>query len=327
MAKIRFGILSTAGIGEKRVIPAIHRAHNAEVVAVASRDLERARAFADEHDIPTAYGTYEALLAADDVDAIYNPLPNNLHAEWAIKSARAGKPMLCEKPLALNAAQGQQMVDAFAERGLLFAEAFMYRFHPQTVRVHELIAQGAIGEPHSVRATFTFTVKDADNIRLSAALGGGALADVGYYCVGAIRHIAGAEPVSVRGEAVMASDVDVSFSGVLRFESGLLGYFEGGLRSFREHSYTVLGSTGKIEVAEAFVPLPLAQTQIKLWRDSAETPEIITIPESDQYQIMVEDFADALLTGSPPRFDPQDAVRQMQVLDALKANAGIVKFA
>ncbi len=326
MSKVRFGILSTASIGAKRVIPAIHRAHNAEVVAVASRNYDRAEAFAKENDIPTAYGSYMQLLEAEDIDAIYNPLPNSMHLEWALRCAEAGKAMLCEKPLALTAVEGQRMVDAFESRGLLFAEAFMYRFHPQTVRVQELIQAGTIGDVHSIRSTFTFKIQDDENIRLTSELGGGSLLDVGYYCVGVIRHLAGDEPVSVKGEAFMQEDVDVNFSGVLRFDSGLLGHFDCGLRTFRENSYTVLGSKGKIEVADGFVPVPLEESSFKLWRDGEEDVEVITVPASDQYQIMVEDFGEAFLTGRPPRFDAQSAVRQMQVLDALKANAGIARF-
>ncbi|MFP4322792.1 MAG: Gfo/Idh/MocA family protein, partial [Anaerolineales bacterium] len=224
---IRWGILSTASIARRRVVPALQSSRNGEVVAVASRDADRARAFAAEQDIPRSYGSYEALLGDPNIDAIYIGLPNNLHAEWAMHCAAAGKPTLCEKPLALDAKQAQQMVDAFATRGVPFAEAFMYRFHPQTRRVLELVAEGVLGDLHAINAVFSFRLppEAAENIRLQASLGGGSLMDVGCYCVNLMRLATGAEPEAVTAQALIGktSGVDERFTGTLRFPGGVLG--------------------------------------------------------------------------------------------------------
>ena len=170
------------------------------MVAVASRNLDRAQKAAKEMNIPTAYGSYQELLADPNIDAIYNPLPNSLHKVWSLKAAEAGKPVLCEKPLAADADDAQAMVDAFAERDILFAEAFMYRFHPQTDKVIALIEEGAIGEIHLINASFTFALKNDNNIRLSETLAGGALMDVGCYCVNMMRYITGEEPDEAGGD-------------------------------------------------------------------------------------------------------------------------------
>ncbi|MBL8153885.1 MAG: Gfo/Idh/MocA family oxidoreductase [Anaerolineae bacterium] len=171
--KIRWGILSTANIGRRRVIPAFKLARNGVVAAVASRSLERAQAFAADLDIPTAYGSYEELLNDPNINAIYNPLPNSEHALWSIRCAEAGKPVLCEKPLASDAAEAQHMVDAFASRGVLLAEGFMYRFHPQAVKIKEMVENGALGTFNTINATFTFPIRTEDDIRMQTGLAGG----------------------------------------------------------------------------------------------------------------------------------------------------------
>jgi predicted dehydrogenase len=319
---IRWGVLSTANIGRVRVIPAIRGSRNGEVRAIASRSLQSAQDFASSNGIPYAYGSYDELLADPDIDAIYNPLPNSLHAEWAIKCAEAGKPMLCEKPLALDAGEAQRMVDAFAERDLPFAEAFMYRFHPQIMRVKEMVATDEIGDVHSIQATFTFSVRDADDIRLDADLGGGSLMDVGCYCVSVMRFITGEEPESVLGIAHTGEhDVDVNFSGVLRFPSGVLGHFDSGLRSNRTNWFTVIGSEGRIRVNESFVPAINQPTSVDVWR--GDKHEMMQMEGADPYRLMAEDFAGAVLNEHPPRFAPSDAVAGMRVLDSLKAAAGL----
>lgn len=319
--KVRWGILSTANIGRARVIPAIKESSNGEVVAVASRTMERARQFAADNDIPTAHGSYEELLANPNVDAIYNPLPNSQHAKWSIRSAEAGKPMLCEKPLASNAAEAQQMVDAFKSRDLLFAEAFMYRFHPQTERVLQLIAEDAIGDVHLIQARFTFPIQDEANIRLSAELAGGAVLDVGTYCINIMRLITGEEPDAVKAMARFGetSGVDEKLAGLLSFPSGIIGHFDCGLRSFRSHQCEITGSSGRILIDEAFVTSPDRGSMIRVWQGDLYAE--VHVPASNHYTLMVEDFADALLNNRPPRFDPQDGVANMQVIDRLLESA------
>lgn len=320
--QIRWGILSTANIGEKRVIPAIHKSKNGVVAAVASRSLERAQQFASQNDIPQAFGSYEELLAAD-IDALYIPLPNNQHAEWSIKAAEAGVPTLCEKPLAIDADEAQRMVDAFAERDVLFAEAFMYRFHPQTRRVKELVDSGGIGEIHTMNSTFTFTVSDSENIRLQKDLAGGALMDVGCYCVNAMRLMTGEEPVSAQAIARFGNKtgVDETISGILQFPSGAIGHFDASLRTYRTHMYELRGTEGRILVEESFVPdlTPETVTQVHYWHGAHY--ENLHINSDDQYRLMVEDFADALINNRPPRYAPQDAVANMRALDMLIAAA------
>ncbi|MBN2469773.1 MAG: Gfo/Idh/MocA family oxidoreductase [Anaerolineae bacterium] len=317
--QIRWGILSTANIGRKKVIPGIERATNSIVAAVASRDRDRAAAFAADLGIPRAYGSYEELLQDPDIDAIYNPLPNSHHAEWAIKSAEAGKPMLCEKPLASDAAEAQTMVDAFAAKGILFAEAFMYRFHPQHQQVKHLIDSGAIGEMNTIQATFSFDISGReDDIRLKSDLAGGALMDIGCYCVNVMRFITDEEPQDVQAMARMGKEVDEILTGLLAFPSGVLGHFDCGFRAIVTNTYEVRGPKGRIVVDTAFTPDWQQEATIHHYHDQGHT--VITVPAADQYQLMVEDFADALIRNRPPRFSPQDAVQNMAVIDQLYAS-------
>ncbi len=319
---IRWGILSTANIGRAKVIPAIQNARNGQVVAVASRSLTKAQTFARALNIPTAYGSYEELIAAPDIDAIYNPLPNSEHAAWSIRCAEAGKPVLCEKPLARDAAEAQSIVDAFAARGILFAEAFMYRFHPQTRKVLALLAEGAVGAVQVIQAAFTFVISDENNIRLSKALAGGALMDVGCYCINVMRLITGEEPDRAQAAARFgaASRVDEQLAGVLEFPSGVLGHFDCGLRTYRTHGYEIRGTAGRIRVDVGFTMPANAKTTINYW-GADQRHRKIKVGRADHYRLMVEDFAAALLEGRPPRFLPQDAVQNMQVIDQLLASA------
>ncbi len=319
-AKVRWGILSTANIG-RRVIPAIQASRNGIVAAVASRSLERAQAFAAEMDIPRAHGSYEALLADRGIDAIYNPLPNSLHAEWSVKCAEAGIATLCEKPFARDAFEAQSIVDAFEKRDLLLAEAFMYRFHPQHAIARQIMAAGGIGDLRFINASFTHPVSDEADIRLSKRLAGGSLMDVGCYCVNLMRFMTGEEPTRVTASARIgkSSGVDEALAGTLEFPSGVIGHFDSGLRAYRQNAYTLKGSAGMIAVPTSFVPDKSADTLVQHWQgdDCAEH----VIPAVDHYQLMVEDFADALLDGRPPRFAPSDAVSNMVAVDALLAQA------
>lgn len=318
MSTVRWGILSTANIGVKRVIPAIQASHNGTVVAIASRNEARAQDVADKLNIPTAYGSYNALLRADNVDAIYIPLPNSLHKVWAINAAKAGKAVLCEKPLAANALDAQEMVDAFKERELLFAEAFMYRYHPQTQVVLELVNGGGIGELQLINASFNFKVRTEDNIRLSETLAGGSLMDVGCYCINLMRYMTGEEPDEVGGIGVF-DEVDQWLVGMLGFPSGVLGTMDCALRTHRTHRYELRGDEGRIVVEEGFVPDADQETVIKHWKGD-EYQEIVVAP-ANSYQLMVEDFANAFLNGTPATFDPEDGVNNMAIIDAMMASA------
>ncbi len=318
--KIRWGILSTSAIGEKRVIPAMQASRNGVVTAVASRDLQRAQEYAQRLNIPRAYGSYEALIADPEVDAIYNPLPAGLHAEWSIRCAEAGKPVLCEKPLASNAAEARTMVETFEKRGILFAEALMYRHHPLTKRAKELVDSGAVGELRLLRGTFSVNIAKQDDIRFFKELGGGALGDVGSYCVSVMRTLTGQEPTRVRAFGQFgAGGVDEWLAGVLEFPCGALGYFGCSLRSAFDCSYEVFGSTGRLLVDKGTVPSKESEATLRLW--TAAGYQEIVIPPADHYQIMVEDFADALIEGRPPYMSPWEGVRNMEVIDRLLASA------
>jgi D-xylose 1-dehydrogenase (NADP+, D-xylono-1,5-lactone-forming) len=319
--KIRWGVLGAANIARRRVVPAIQQSSNGEVVAVASRTLDKASDFARELNIPKAYGSYEELIADPEIDAIYNPLPNSEHAMWSIRCAEAGKPVLCEKPLAKDAAEAQSMVDAFARRNLLFAEGFMYRFHPQTVKVKELVDSGAIGSIVSMNATFTFRIRSEDNIRLSKSLAGGSLMDVGCYCINVMRLMTGQEPERARAIARVGitSGVDEWLSGILAFPSGVIGHFDCGVRAHRTHTYDIRGSEGRILVEQGFVVEPHEAPVIRHWHNDAY--EEIQMPAANQYTIMAEDFHDALLNKRPPLYSPQDGVDNMRAIDMLYASA------
>jgi predicted dehydrogenase len=319
--KIRWGILGAASIARRRVVPAMQQASNGEVAAIASRTLDKAKEFTQELNIPKAYGSYEALIADPEIDAIYNPLPNSEHASWSILCAEAGKPVLCEKPLAKDATEAQSIVDAFARRKLLFAEGFMYRFHPQTVKVKAMVDEGAVGEVTAMQSTFTFPIRSEDNIRLSKTLAGGSLMDVGCYCVNVMRLMTGQEPERARAIARVGirSGVDEWLSGVLAFPSGVIGHFDCGVRSQRTHTYEVRGSVGRISVGAAFVMEPNETPVIGYWH--GDQYDEINVPAVNHYTLMLEDFADSLLNNHPPRFSPQDAVDNMRAIDMLYASA------
>ncbi|MCY4019791.1 MAG: Gfo/Idh/MocA family oxidoreductase [Chloroflexi bacterium] len=316
--KVRWGILSTANIGRK-VIPAIHESRNSVVTAVASRSLERAREFAAEQNIPTVYGSYEELIESEEVDAIYNPLPNSMHAEWSIKCAGAGKATLCEKPFASDAAEAQTIVDAFAGQDVLLAEAFMYRFHPQHAKVKSILAAGGIGDLKIINSSFTFFISDEANIRLSKPLAGGGLMDVGCYCVNLMRFMTGEEPETATavGNIGPSTGVDEILAATLKFPSGVIGHFDCGLRAHRQQSYRLKGTSGSIVVGSSFTPDKGKDTVVQHWQGNQLTEHVIA--PVDHYQLMVEDFADALLTGGAPRFPPSDAVLNMKVVDRLLA--------
>lgn len=315
---IRWGILSTAQIGEKAMIPAI-RAAGGEVAAVASRGFEKAQAFADKLGIPRACGSYGELLADPDIDAVYNPLPVSLHAEWSIKAAEAGKPVLCEKPLALNTSQAQEMVQAFAARGLLLSEALMYPYHALTRKVCDLVAAGAIGRLVMVNAQFN-APSPAGNIRRSAATGGGAMLDIGCYCLSIMRRLAGEEPCDIVATGQFERGVDIGVSGALRFPSGVTGHFGVSLDAAFDCSYEACGSEGRILADRgAMCAWPGEAFRIRCWH-GGDYEEIETEP-TNPYQNLVEDFQRALTDGEPMFISLEDTLANMRCIDTVLAAA------
>jgi len=318
--KLRWGVISTANIGRAAVLSAIQASNNGVLVAVGGRDLERTKAFADELNITQCYGSYEALLEDDSIDAVYNPLPNSLHHFWTIKAAEAGKHILCEKPLALNASECAEMEDAARVNGVRLMEAFMYRFHPQTNKALDLIQSGVLGDIKTIRSAFTFRLRNRDNIRLSATLGGGALMDVGCYCVNASRTMAGSEPEAVKAFADWGeTGVDERLVGMMWFNNGIQSHFDCALTMERCEYYEVAGTDGYIRVPASFVP-GIEDTVVieKHGRNETVTHDIRGV---DEYQLMVEHFADCVLCNRAFRYPAAEAGQNMRVIQALYASA------
>jgi predicted dehydrogenase len=313
-------VLSTANIGRVAVNPAIQASANGELVAVASRDRERARAFAEKGGIARHHGRYEALLDDLEVDAVYIPLPNSLHREWTIRAAENKKHVLCEKPLALGAAECREMEAAAESNGVKLMEAFMYRFHPRTERLLELVRGGAVGELRAIRSAFTFRLTRPENIRLRPELGGGALMDVGCYCVNVSRTVAGREPVEAQAWAIWGpSGVDVQLAGGLRFDTGVIAQFDCALTIERREACEVAGTGASLSVDSAFLPgtdpVAIVERRGRGPENRHETAGV------DEYRLMVEHFADAVLHDRPLRYGADEAARNMAVIEALYRSA------
>lgn len=322
MSELRWGILSTADIGRKKVIPAIQRARRCRVVAIASRDGAAARQVAAELSIPTAHGTYEALLADPQVDAVYIPLPNHLHLEWTVKAIAAGKHVLCEKPLALNAADAARMVDAAEAAGLTLMEAFMYRLHPSWAAVHDLVAAGRIGRLMAIQSWFSYYNDDPANIRNIRAAGGGALYDIGCYNVNLSRLLFGAEPSRVQASVLRdpASGVDVLTSAILEFDGGQ-ATFTCSTRTETDQRVHVYGTTGRIAMGIPFNIPPDRPTQVFITAGGdppvAPHTETLTFGTADPYSVEAEVFAAMVLDGAAAPFPARDAVANLRVLEQI----------
>ncbi len=319
---LRWGILSTANIGVRKVIPGIRRAGRCEVVAIASRDRERADSAAAELGIARAHGSYEDLLADPDVDAVYVPLPNHLHAEWTIAAARAGKHVLCEKPLAMTATDAERMIRACEAGGVLLMEAFMYRLHPTWEAVREIVASGRIGELRAVQSWFSYFNDDPANIRNILEAGGGALYDVGCYTVNLSRMLFGAEPVRIQGSVTRdpVTGVDVLSSGILDFPGGV-ATFTCSTRAEPDQRVHVYGTEGRISLGIPFNIPPDLPTEVFV-TSGGEPPvrpdtQVIAFEPADQYAIQAERFAAAVLDGIPVPIPPEDAVGNLQVIEEL----------
>ncbi|MBI3942769.1 MAG: Gfo/Idh/MocA family oxidoreductase [Chloroflexi bacterium] len=318
---IRFGILGVARIARNQLIPAMRQSSAVELVAIASRDGAKARQAAAELKIPHAHGSYEDLLADPDVDAIYNPLPNHLHAEWSIKAAQAGKHILCEKPLALNVDQCLEMGAAADKAGVVLMEAFMYRFHPRTEQARQLVADGKIGRLHTIRATFSFTLTNPENIRMQPESGGGTLLDVGCYCINVSRLLAGSEPDMAFAWAEYGdTGVDMIFNGMLHFPGGVVAHFDVSFLAMRQQSYAAAGTGGTLAVPQgAFLPPDHGSKPIELV--TQDGPATITVPGANQYVPMVDHFARCIRGQETLRWDIADAAANMAAIEALAASA------
>jgi len=324
MAKaVKWGVMGNATIGRRCVMPAINKSVNGALHALATRSPEHAGEVAGENRIEHIYDSYDALLMDPEVDAIYIPLPNHLHRPWTLKALKAGKHVLCEKPLACNANEAREMASAAKDAGLVLMEAFMYRFHPRSRRIKQMVAEGSIGTPCLVRAAFCFRMREkdwvnADNARLKPEMGGGALLDVGCYGVSVARWLLGAEPTQVQAQAVYHSGgADVHLVGSLSFADSSLATFEASFVSALQQTFTVVGREGAIELPHnAFVPWEKDAVFV-LRRYDEETGQEYVIPGADEYRLMVEHFADAVVAKSELIYPLEDSIGNMQVLDAL----------
>jgi len=315
---LQWGLLGTARIN-RALIPPLRVSSGNRLLAVASRDAGRAAAYAKEWGIERAHGSYEALLADPAIDAVYIPLPNHLHAEWTIRAARAGKHVLCEKPLALTVAEVDAMEAAARESHVVLAEAFMYRHHPQTLKVRELLDGGAIGAPRFLRGSFTFRLDRPDDVRLRPEWGGGCLWDVGCYPLSFARFVLGAEPVEVFGSAVTGpTGIDETFAGQLVFPGGVLVQIDAGFRAaFRTH-LEITGTEGTIVVRQPWKPERLP---ILVIRESG-TEEIAGEGE-DRYLLEIEDLAACVRSGRPPRVSLAESRGNVAAIVALLESARV----
>ncbi|MDL4839201.1 Gfo/Idh/MocA family protein [Aquibacillus rhizosphaerae] len=317
MSKVNWGVLSTAMIGQEQVIPAIQRSSNGEVVAIASRG-EKAISVAEKLDIPTAYTSYEELLADPNIDAVYIPLPNSLHKEWVLEAAKKGKHVLCEKTAGLDYDELKEMIDACVHHGVTFMEAFMYQFHPQHAKVKELITSGAIGDVSFMRASFSYLLTDESNIRLDRSLGGGALYDIGCYTIHSICNILNDQPTDVYANARIPEkfNVDTTVAGVLSFENDIQASFDCSFDVTPRQTYQVVGSQGTIEVVGPYRPDANESGEgfIRVVKSNGETEEYSVA--GDQYKLQVEHFVDSVIEKKQPSYTNEKMLNHMKVMDA-----------
>ena len=312
---VRFGILSTAHIN-RLVIPGAHASDKVELVAVASREQTRAEEYARTWEIELAYGSYDALLEDPDVEAVYISLPNTMHCDWSIKAVEAGKHVLCEKPMSRHPAEVEGAFDAAERAGRLLSEAFMYRHNPQTKRLAELVSEGAIGELRLVRSAFSYSLYDAENIRLRTDVEGGSLMDVGCYCVSGSRLLGG-EPERVFGQAyVGASGTDWVFAGAMRFPGDVFAQFDCGTCLPERDELEVVGTEGSLFLDD---PWHCKEPMIELRRDSKV--ELIELDPVDSYRLELENLCDAIRGEAPLLLGREDAVGQARTIEGLHRSA------
>jgi D-xylose 1-dehydrogenase (NADP+, D-xylono-1,5-lactone-forming) len=314
---LRWGILGCARITRRGLIPGIRESSSGTLHALASRDGATARAWASEFGVPHAFSSYEEILADPEIDAVYIPLPNELHKPWVCAAADAGKQILCEKPLALNASDAAEMVEYCVAKGVILFEAFMWRHQPRTAELCKLVAEGAIGDLRLVRSSFSFPI-DMTDWRLDPARGGGALWDVGCYGVSTTRLFAGAEPNAMRSMARMsASGVDLTLSAELSFPNGVIGLIDCSFEQPFRCSYELVGTKGAVEVPAAYLPpeTPIARL-VALDGSHRE----LRFECRNQYAAMVDAFARAVVDGRLAN-PAEDGLAQMRVLDAVLSGA------
>ena len=322
MTTLNWGVLGASYFAIEHMIPALQQSAGVHVHGIASRELARAQAVAEQFDVPRAYGDYESLLADPAIDVVYNPLPNHLHVPWTEKAARAGKHVLCEKPIALDAAEAASLIPVRDETGLQIQEAYVVIHHPQWKRVRELVREGRIGRLRAIQGWFSYWLDDAGNIRNKREMGGGGLLDIGVYPLVTARFVFEAEPVRVFAaiERHPEWDVDVLSSAVLQFPSGILSFTCGTMLAGYQHM-AVHGTEGRIELPDPFAQSPEREAQIRILGPGAIwepfEAEVERLAKVKQYVLQAEAFCAAVRGEAPPAFPLEESVRMMRVLDAL----------
>jgi xylose dehydrogenase (NAD/NADP) len=312
---VKWGILSTADINRK-LIPGAHASPKVDLVAVASRDQARADEYARRFEIERAYGSYEALLADPEIEAVYIPLPNTMHCDWSIRAVEAGKHVLCEKPMSRHPDDVAAAFAAAERSDRYLMEAFMYRHNPQTRKLTELVAGGAIGELRAIRSTFCYSLYDEDNIRLRPEVEGGALMDVGCYCVSGSRLLGG-EPESVSAEAWFGpTGTDWLLTASMRFPGNVLALFDCGTAATDRDELEAIGSEGSLFLDD---PWHCLHPTIELRRDGKT--ERIEVPQEDSYRLELENLSDAIRDEAEPLLGVADAMAQARVIEALYDSA------
>jgi xylose dehydrogenase (NAD/NADP) len=314
--KINWGILGCAGIAERALVPAIKESRTGTLFGIASRDADKAAGWVQKHGFEKSYGSYGELVDDADVDAIYNPLPNHLHAEWSIRAARAGKHVLCEKPMAMNAGEVRDMAAAAEAAGVLLMEAFMYKFHPQIEAALELLSRGEIGSVRSVHSSFTFRFEDDGvDYRWSPQMGGGALYDVGCYTISACRLVLGAEPLSVFARSVLHPKygVDLSTHALLEFPGGRFAHCDCAFDAHFQSRLRVVGEGGMLTLDRAF---SAKSHEVAVGIVKGDRRKDMPVPVANMYTLMVDHFGACVLGKKPPRYSVRDAERNMAVIDA-----------
>jgi predicted dehydrogenase len=319
--KVRWGIISTARIGERAFIPALRQTQHGELVAVASRNRATAEAFARDHQIPLVFDDYASLLASSEIDAVYNPLPNTMHAEWTIRAAQQGKHIFCEKPLAVTAVEAQQMIEACRSAGVLLVEAFVFLFHPQTLKLRHLLDTGRIGELLQVQAQMTFSLaRPTDNIRLNKELGGGSLLDAGCYPITFARFVFGQEPHSVQAACRIDPDyqVDSRAAMLLTFSGDRLATLQTGVDALGGPGATLFGSKGYISLPQPYHP----REQSHFVLHTAEGEESFHFDTGQHpFTAALEQFQACLLAGATPLVPADNAIGTLRIIEAVRESA------
>lgn len=338
--KLRWGVAGTAKIADQ-LVRAWELSNTNELVAIASRDAAKAKAWADKKHASRVFDSYESMLASNAIDAVYIPLPNGLHCEWTVKAAQQGKHVLCEKPLADNAAQVQEIIAARDANRVVIMEAFMYRFHPKTLKIKQMVEQGAVGELKIIRASFTFFLREPRNIRMNKGLAGGALMDVGCYPVNISRLVAGANPIAVSARMVWGEDapgvthneprirtlttgaahldgVDHTLTAVMEFPNNVLAVVD---CSFTADAHQWLGVSGAHGHIGVTAPFRMGEDDQVILYDHEGKHQDVFVPGANEYHKMVDHFAAAVLQGTPLSYPLEDSLGQARTLDALYQSA------